>query len=77
MTIRPLRRFAMASQGKAAPGKLTQTQLAVISGINQGEISGIERGQTNPRRPRSPPLLAPLGARLGVVTGEGRDLAHA
>ncbi len=27
--------------------KLTQKQLAAASGINQGEISRIERGQTN------------------------------
>ena len=54
--------------------KLTQKQLAAASGINQGEISRIERGQTNPTAATLAALLAPLGARLGVVTREGRDL---
>ena len=56
---------------------LTQKQLAVVSGINQGEISRIERGQTNPTTSTLAALLAPLGARLGVVPREERDLAHA
>jgi DNA-binding XRE family transcriptional regulator len=50
--------------------KLTQKQLAAVSGINQGEISRIERGQTNPTAATLAALLAPLGARLGVVTRE-------
>src|ERR1700728_2465408 len=57
--------------------KLTQKQLAAISGIDQGEISRIERGQTNPTASTLAALLAPLGARLGVVTREQRDLVHA
>ena len=57
--------------------KLTQKQLAAASGINQGEISRIERGQTNPTAATLSALLAPLGARLGVVPREQRDLAHA
>ena len=57
--------------------KLTQKQLAAVSGINQGEISRIERGQTNPTATTLAALLAPLGARLGVVPREGRDLVHA
>jgi DNA-binding XRE family transcriptional regulator len=56
--------------------KLTQKQLAAVSGINQGEISRIERGQTNPTATTLAALLAPLGARLGVVTREQRDLVH-
>jgi DNA-binding XRE family transcriptional regulator len=55
---------------------LTQKQLAVASGINQGEISRIERGQTNPTTSTLAALLAPLGARLGVVPREELDLAH-
>ena len=47
---------------------LTQTQLAAASGINQSEISRIERGETNPTATTLAALLAPLGARLGVVT---------
>jgi DNA-binding XRE family transcriptional regulator len=56
---------------------LTQKQLADASGINQAEISRIERGQTNPTASTLAALLAPLGARLGVVKHESRDLAHA
>jgi DNA-binding XRE family transcriptional regulator len=57
--------------------QFTQKQLATASGINQGEISRIERGQTNPTAGTLAALLAPLGARLGVVLGEDRDLTHA
>lgn len=55
--------------------KLTQKQLAAASGITQGEISRIERGQTNPTAYTLAALLAPLGARLGLVRDEHRDLA--
>ena len=55
--------------------KLTQTQLAAVSGVNQGEISRIERGQTNPTAYTLAALLAPLGAHLGVVRDDQRDLA--
>lgn len=55
--------------------KLTQKQLATASGITQGEISRIERGQTNPTAYTMAALLAPLGARLGLVRDEHRDLA--
>jgi XRE family transcriptional regulator, regulator of sulfur utilization len=47
--------------------RLTQKQLATASGINQAEISRIERGQTNPTASTLAALLAPLGARMGVV----------
>jgi DNA-binding XRE family transcriptional regulator len=50
--------------------KLTQKQLAEASGINQGEISRIERGQTNPTATTLAALLAPLNARLGVIPRE-------
>jgi DNA-binding XRE family transcriptional regulator len=55
---------------------LTQKQLAAASGINQAEISRIERGQTNPTSSTLGALLSPLGARVGVVPRETRDLAH-
>jgi transcriptional regulator with XRE-family HTH domain len=56
---------------------LTQKQLAMASGIDQAEISRIERGQTNPTASTLAALLGPLGARLGVVKREDRDFAHA
>ena len=46
---------------------LTQKQLAAASGIDQAEISRIERGQTNATAATLAALLAPLGGRLGVV----------
>jgi DNA-binding XRE family transcriptional regulator len=71
--------FAMAREVRELRKErhLTQKQLAAASGINQAEISRIERGQTNPTASTLAALLAPLGARLGVVKREGRDLAHA
>jgi DNA-binding XRE family transcriptional regulator len=57
--------------------KLTQKQLAAVSGINQGEISRIERGQTNPTAATLAALLAPLGARLGVIPRAQSDPASA
>lgn len=47
--------------------KFTQKQLAAKSGIDQSEISRIERGQTNPTTATLTALLAPLGARLSVI----------
>jgi DNA-binding XRE family transcriptional regulator len=47
--------------------KLTQQQLAEKSGIDQGEISRIERGHTNPTTATLTALLTPLGARLSVI----------
>lgn len=71
--------FAMAREVRELRKErhLTQKQLAAASGINQGEISRIERGQTNPTASTLAALLAPLGARLGVVRREDRDFAHA
>jgi DNA-binding XRE family transcriptional regulator len=71
--------FAMAREVRELRKEhhLTQKQLAAASGVNQAEISRIERGQTNPTASTLAALLAPLGARLGVVKREGRDLAHA
>jgi DNA-binding XRE family transcriptional regulator len=57
--------------------KLTQKQLAAASGIDQGEISRIERGQTNPTAGTLAALLAPLGARIGVVARKKGELARA
>jgi DNA-binding XRE family transcriptional regulator len=57
--------------------RLTQQQLAAASGIDQGEISRIERGQTNPTASTLAALLSPLGARLGVVLRDVSDSARA
>jgi DNA-binding XRE family transcriptional regulator len=67
--------YAMAREVRELRN-LTQKQLAAASGINQGEISQIERGQTNPTASTLAALLAPLGARVGVVPRKKRDLAH-
>jgi transcriptional regulator with XRE-family HTH domain len=67
--------FAMAREVRELRKErhLTQKQLAAASGISPAEISRIERGQTNPTASTLAALLAPLGARLGVVKREGRD----
>lgn len=54
---------------------MTQQQLAAASGIDQAEISRIERGRSNPMATTLAALLAPLGAHLGVVRNSDRDLA--
>lgn len=70
--------FAMAREIRELRKErhLTQKQLADASGIDQAEISRIERGQTNPTTSTLAALLTPLGARLGVIKHESRDLAH-
>lgn len=70
--------YAMAREVRELRKKrnLTQKQLAAASGIDQGEISRIERGQTNPTASTLAALLAPLGARVGVITRGKRDLAR-
>jgi DNA-binding XRE family transcriptional regulator len=47
--------------------QLTQAQLAQASGIDQAEISRIERGQSNPTSATLTALLAPLNAEIGVI----------
>jgi DNA-binding XRE family transcriptional regulator len=61
--------FALAAALLTArrEAKLSQHQLAVASGIQQAEISKIERGQVVPRVTTMNRLLAPLGCRLAVV----------
>lgn len=66
--------FAMAREVRELRKKrhLTQKQLATASGINQAEISRIERGQTNPTAstppcsPRWEPAWGSLGARAAT-----------
>ncbi len=51
---------------------MTQTQLAKASGINQAEISRIERGTANPTLATLETLLRKLGGELHVVARAGR-----
>lgn len=65
-------RFALASAliARRKAVNLTQKELAGVTGVPQSEISRIERGQTNPTIQTFGRLLAPLGARLQVVSTE-------
>ncbi|HET9593468.1 MAG TPA: helix-turn-helix transcriptional regulator [Solirubrobacterales bacterium] len=47
---------------------LTQKQLASESGIDQGDISRIERGEGNPTTETLDALSRPLGVTLDLVT---------
>lgn len=57
---------ARVLQQRLAAG-LTQGQLAAISGIAQGDISRIERGQSNPTAQTLQALAGPLGVTLDLV----------
>ncbi|MDT3440351.1 MULTISPECIES: helix-turn-helix transcriptional regulator [unclassified Pseudofrankia] len=65
------RQLAAARQAR----HLTQRQLAKASGIQQSEISRIERGQISPTLETLTRLTAALGARLEIVDTEGNPLA--
>jgi DNA-binding XRE family transcriptional regulator len=69
--------FAMAQEIRELrkAHHLTQKQLAAVSGVDQAEISRIERGEANATSSTLAALLAPLGARLGVVSDDARGLA--
>lgn len=62
-------RFSLARQLAARRRELhlTQKQLAEMTGINQAEISRIERGQTYPTTATLPALTGALGADLRLV----------
>lgn len=47
---------------------LTQQQLASASGVDQGDISRIERGEGNPTTETLDALARPLGVALDLVT---------
>ncbi len=49
---------------------MSQKELAARSGVQQAEISKIERGVVVPRMTTMEKLLAPLGRRLAVVTDD-------
>lgn len=50
--------------------KMSQEQLAQVSGIPQSEISRIERGKANPTHATLAALAEPFGARVGFVRGQ-------
>ena len=52
---------------------LTQQQLAVAAGVNQGYLSSIERGQVNPTRRMIDALSIALDMPQGVLIGGGTD----
>jgi DNA-binding XRE family transcriptional regulator len=70
-------RFRLAAELLAArtSAHMTQKELAVRSGVQQAEISKIERGEVVPRVSTMDRLLTPLGHRLAVV--EDHDLVAA
>src|ERR1700691_599313 len=49
---------------------MTQRELAAVSGVQQAEISKIERGEIAPGVTTVDKLLRPLGRRLAVVADE-------
>jgi len=64
--------FSLASQLIASrrEGKLSQRDLAKLSGVPQSEISRIETGAGNPTYATITALLKPLGKRVALV-GDG------
>jgi DNA-binding XRE family transcriptional regulator len=61
--------FGLASQiiQSRRAGKLSQRQLAKLSGVPQSEISRIETGASNPTYATITALLRPLGKRVQLV----------
>ena len=61
--------FSLASQliESRREGKLSQRELARISGVPQSEISRIETGASNPTYATITALLRPLGKRIQLV----------
>jgi ribosome-binding protein aMBF1 (putative translation factor) len=70
-------RFRLASELLYARkgAKLSQKELSLRSGVQQAEISRIERGEVVPTLTTMNKLLQPLGRRLAVV--EDREPAAA
>jgi transcriptional regulator with XRE-family HTH domain len=61
--------FSLASQliESRRDGKLSQRELAKLSGVPQSEISRIETGASNPTYATITALLRPLGKRIQLV----------
>jgi DNA-binding XRE family transcriptional regulator len=69
--------FSLASQiiESRREGKLSQRELAKLSGVPQSEISRIETGASNPTYATIAALLRPLGKRIQLVD-DGAILAR-
>lgn len=67
-------RFRIAAELLEARNQahMTQRDLAKASGVQQAEISKIERGEITPGVSTVDRLLKPLGRRLAVVVDESR-----
>jgi DNA-binding XRE family transcriptional regulator len=61
--------FSLASQliESRREGKLSQRELAKLSGVPQSEISRIETGASNPTYATITALLRPIGKRIQLV----------
>jgi len=70
-------RFRLASELMTARHamKISQKELSRRSGVQQAEISKIERGEVVPQITTMTRLLAPLGRRLAVVEDRERSAA--
>jgi ribosome-binding protein aMBF1 (putative translation factor) len=66
------RRFSIGARllDRRLAAGMTQRQLATASGIDQAEISRIERGQSNPTVQTLHALGAPLGVTLDFAPAE-------
>lgn len=53
---------------------MTQKELSEAAGVQQSEISRIERGQGNPTMDTLSKIVAPLHAHLALVDDDGRML---
>lgn len=66
-------RFRMAAalmEARKSEG-MTQKELSLASGVQQAEISRIERGEIEPRETTLARLFAPLGRRIQVTKDPG------
>jgi DNA-binding XRE family transcriptional regulator len=70
-------RFRLAGELLAARrhAKISQKELSRRSGVQQAEISKIERGEVVPQLTTMVRLLGPLGRRLAVVEDRERTAA--
>jgi ribosome-binding protein aMBF1 (putative translation factor) len=70
-------RFRLAGELLTARrhAKISQKELSRRSGVQQAEISKIERGEVVPQITTMTRLLAPLGRRLAVVVDHDRTVA--